>query len=125
MSGLIADRQSRARESIAGSCAVIQIASAIESLPSPDRSVIVGSCPPPVYVVMTAIVIATITDLRLFKIHNLLTIPLVLSGLVYHAATGGANGLLTSTVGMFTGFGIFFVFFLIGGMGGGDVKLMA
>ena len=35
----------------------------------------------PVIVVSIAILIATITDQRMFKIHNLLTIPLLISGL--------------------------------------------
>ena len=84
-----------------------------------------GVYPVPVLVVLAAVVIATITDLRMFKIHNLLTLPLVASGLIYHGVTGGPTGLGESVLGMLTGFGVFFLIYLIGGMGAGDVKLMA
>ena len=79
----------------------------------------------PALVVLVAALAAAVTDLRAFKIHNLLTLPLLVSGLVYHAAVGGKPGLLDSFLGMLFGFGILFLFYLLGGMGGGDVKLMA
>lgn len=79
----------------------------------------------PVVVVSIAILIATITDLRMFKIHNLLTIPLLISGLVYHGVVSGQDGFLSSVLGALFGFGILVLFFLIGGVGGGDVKLLA
>lgn len=79
----------------------------------------------PVAVVSIAILIATITDLRMFKIHNLLTIPLLLSGLLYHGLVTGPDGLLSSFFGVLFGFGVLVLFFLVGGIGGGDVKLLA
>jgi prepilin peptidase CpaA len=85
----------------------------------------VGTLPVPVVVVFAAVVIATITDLRMFKIHNFLTLPLVVSGLLYHGVNGGSPGLGESVLGMVAGFGVFFLIFLLGGMGAGDVKLMA
>lgn len=84
-----------------------------------------GVLPVPILVVLVAVVVATITDLRLFKIHNVLTLPLIAFGLVYHGVTGGMSGLGESAIGMLAGFGVFFLIFLIGGMGAGDVKLMA
>jgi prepilin peptidase CpaA len=80
---------------------------------------------PPVAVVLAAALLATITDLRAFKIHNTLTLPLLVSGLVYHGVMGGSPALLSSVQGMLFGFAILFLFYLLGGMGGGDVKLMA
>ncbi len=84
-----------------------------------------GSLSIPLVVVMVAVLIATVTDVRSFKIHNLLTIPLLISGLVYHGITGGVDGLIHSVIGALFGFCILFMLFLMGGMGAGDVKLMA
>jgi prepilin peptidase CpaA len=81
--------------------------------------------PLPVAVILVAALIATATDLRAFKIHNALTLPLLLSGLVYHAAVERGAGLQGSVMGMLFGFALLFPFYLMGGMGGGDVKLMA
>src|SRR5262249_17115680 len=52
-------------------------------------------------------------------------LPLLLSGLVYHGMVGGGSAFAGSLLGMLFGFGILFVFYLMGGMGAGDVKLMA
>lgn len=79
----------------------------------------------PVGVVAVALAIATVTDLRMFKIHNLLTIPLLISGLLYHGLVTGSDGFLSSVLGALFGFGVLALFFLVGGVGGGDVKLLA
>ncbi len=79
----------------------------------------------PLAVVSVAVLIAAVTDLRAFKIHNLLTLPLLVSGLAYHWYVGGSDGLLASSLGALFGFGVLFIFFLVGGVGGGDVKLLA
>lgn len=81
--------------------------------------------PVPVVVVLASVAVATVTDLRTFKIHNRLTLPLLLSGLAYHGIVGGTDALLNSLLGAAFGFGVLFLFYLFGGMGGGDVKLMA
>jgi prepilin peptidase CpaA len=79
----------------------------------------------PLAVVLVTAVVAAMTDLWQFRIHNVLTLPLLLSGVVYHGVTGGLPGLLESLGGVCFGFGILFLFYIMGGMGGGDVKLMA
>jgi prepilin peptidase CpaA len=79
----------------------------------------------PVYVVVIAVVIAALTDVRSFRVHNALTLPLLVSGLVYHGIVGGPAGLVTSAYGAMIGLGLLFLIFLLGGMGGGDVKLLA
>ena len=43
----------------------------------------------PVLVASVAALIAAVTDVRSFKVYNSLTIPLLLSGLVYHGFVGG------------------------------------
>lgn len=76
-------------------------------------------------VVLVATLIAAATDLWKFKVYNALTVPLLLSGLIYHAATLGWIGLANSTMGFLFGFAILLMFYAMGGMGAGDVKLMA
>jgi Flp pilus assembly protein protease CpaA len=85
----------------------------------------VDSLPIPGLVVLAAVAVAAATDLRSFKIHNVLTLPLLACGLVYHGVVDGSAGLADSALGAVVGFSLFFFVFLLGGMGGGDVKLMA
>jgi prepilin peptidase CpaA len=79
----------------------------------------------PITVVLTATLIGTVTDLWRYKLYNLLTLPLLISGLIYHSAVGGSPGFGTSFLGALFGFSSLFLFHLMGGVGGGDVKLMA
>jgi prepilin peptidase CpaA len=81
--------------------------------------------PLPVYIVLGAALVAAVTDVWKFKVHNLLTLPVLVSGLIYHGFTGGLSGLGWSLLGVLFGFGLLFVFYLMGGMGAGDVKLLA
>jgi prepilin peptidase CpaA len=79
----------------------------------------------PLGVVTAAALAAGIIDLRTFKIPNRLTVPLLVSGVLYHLLLGSAGGLAASLTGAVFGFGIMFHFFLKGAMGAGDVKLLA
>jgi prepilin peptidase CpaA len=45
-------------------------------------------------------------------------------GLVYYGVTNGWDGLLFSFGGLALGMALFFILYLMGGMGAGDVKLM-
>ncbi|QGY38847.1 prepilin peptidase [Pseudodesulfovibrio cashew] len=72
-----------------------------------------------------ALLVATITDLKSQKIHNWLTFPLMLTGLIAHTVHGGLDGLALSAGGFALGLGLMIVPFLMGMMGAGDVKLMA
>jgi prepilin peptidase CpaA len=76
-------------------------------------------------VALVAALIAAVTDITRFKVYNLLTLPLLVAGLVYHGMMGGPGGLAMSVVGMVLGAAILLVFYVMGGMGAGDVKLMA
>lgn len=66
-----------------------------------------------------------VSDLRTGKIPNALTYPACAFGLVLGVAGGGFEGLLDSVGGLALAFVPFFVLYLAGGMGGGDVKMMA
>jgi prepilin peptidase CpaA len=70
-------------------------------------------------------VIAAVWDLKWRRIPNILTIPAVISGVAMHSVQSGRNGLVSSLLGMAIGGGILLVFYILGGMGAGDVKLMA
>jgi prepilin peptidase CpaA len=65
-----------------------------------------------------------VTDIRERRIPNLVTGPAVVAGLMLHAIYGGWRGLGDSVLAGLIAGGIFLIFFLAGGMGGGDVKLM-
>lgn len=63
-------------------------------------------------------------DLKERKIPNKITFTGILIGILFNIITGGWMGLLQSILGMFAGLAIFFIPFVMGGMGAGDVKLM-
>ncbi len=75
--------------------------------------------------VIVVSLVACVTDLRTRRIPNYLTFGAALAGFVTHALTGGMSGALASSAGWVTGLLIFLPFFALGGMGGGDVKLLA
>ncbi len=72
-----------------------------------------------------ALAIAVVWDLKERRIPNALTALLAVGGLVFHLATTGLPGLKFSLLGLAVGLGIFIVPYMLGGMGGGDVKLLA
>ena len=67
---------------------------------------------------------AAVCDWRTRRIPNRLTIPVFFLGLVYQVAFNGPAGLGDAGLGFAVGFGTLFVLWMIGGGGGGDVKLM-
>ncbi len=64
-------------------------------------------------------------DLRESRIPNVLTVTAALLGLIAHLITNGWYGLLTSLQGLLVGFILLLIPFLLGGIGGGDVKFLA
>ncbi|MFH1904165.1 MAG: A24 family peptidase [bacterium] len=71
------------------------------------------------------LVISLTTDLITHKIYNCVTFPAVAVGLLLSVWNHGISGLTSSMLGLAIGFSIFAVVFAFGGVGGGDVKLMA
>lgn len=69
--------------------------------------------------------IAAIYDIRYRRIPNWLTLPTLVVGIGYHLITGGLSGFVFALLGTFVGFAVLFIPYLFGGMGAGDVKLMA
>ncbi len=70
-------------------------------------------------------IVAAVTDIRERKVYNWLTYPLCVGGLVYHAIFSGWGGLAASVAGLLFGFFIILIPCFMGGVGAGDVKLMA
>lgn len=68
--------------------------------------------------------ISAYTDTRSRRIPNWLTVSAFLIGLVYQAVFHQWPGLADAGRAFAVGFGTFFVLWIIGGGGGGDVKLM-
>ena len=80
--------------------------------------------PVPIALILIAALIAGVTDVWKFKVYNILTLPLVLSGLLYHAMNGGASALAGSFLGALVGFALMIAVYAMGGMGAGDVKFV-
>jgi len=70
-------------------------------------------------------VAAIVDDLSRRRISNWIPGSAFVAGLVLHAIDGGWRGAGSALLGTITGAGVFLIFYLLGGMGGGDIKLMA
>ncbi|MBS1831174.1 MAG: prepilin peptidase [Acidobacteria bacterium] len=68
---------------------------------------------------------ATVEDLARREIPNWIPVAAVAGGVCASAWMDGWGGLGSSLLGTVLGFLVFLVFYLLGGMGGGDIKLMA
>jgi prepilin peptidase CpaA len=79
----------------------------------------------PVWFVTVTLVVAAVIDGYMLKVPNWITFPMVISGWVYSTAAFGLPGLGWSLVGTAVGLALLLPAYAIGGMGAGDVKLMA
>lgn len=75
--------------------------------------------------VLTIGLSASAFDVTTKRIPNVLTFGAAVSALAFHGVTGGLQGLGLSALGLVAGLAIFFPVFALGGMGAGDVKLLA
>jgi prepilin peptidase CpaA len=80
-------------------------------------------------IVMVSLVVVLVsamcTDIRSSRIPNWITLTAMGFALFLHAWFDGVPGALFSLGGLVTGLGLFLFFYLSGGIGAGDVKLMA
>lgn len=81
----------------------------------------------PVMIVALAVVLVTAigTDLRSSRIPNWLTFSAMAFALVGHVWLGGMPAMMFSLAGLAAGLGLFVIPYALGGIGAGDVKLMA
>lgn len=80
------------------------------------------------YVIAIAVVamvcVAAVTDLRERRIPNLVTLPAIALGLVFHAILPFGEGLLFALSGFALGVLLLILPYLLGGGGMGDIKLL-
>lgn len=82
----------------------------------------------PVWVVTITLIVAAIIDGMKLKVPNWITFPMIASGWIYCAAFSpyaGWEGLGLSLFGTAVGLAVLMPAYAVGGMGAGDVKLMA
>lgn len=79
----------------------------------------------PAWIVTITMVVAAVIDGRQLKVPNWLTFPMVISGVVYSSIAFGWEGFWASLVGATVGLLLLLPAYAIGGMGAGDVKLLA
>ena len=80
---------------------------------------------PQVWVAIVIGIAATVEDLTRRQVSNWICGAAFLAGIILHVISEGWRGGVSAMLGAVTGFGVFLIFYLLGGMGGGDVKLMA
>ena len=68
---------------------------------------------------------AVVDDLARRQISNWISCSAFAAGLILQTVQGGWRGAGSALLGTITGAAVFLIFYLLGGMGGGDVKLMA
>jgi prepilin peptidase CpaA len=78
-----------------------------------------------VWIAVLVGIAAVADDLARRKISNWISVAALAGGLGWQTGQYGWSGLGYGLAGAAVGFGVFLIFFLLGGMGGGDVKLMS
>jgi prepilin peptidase CpaA len=75
-------------------------------------------------ILVSLLLIACVTDIRSQRIPNWLTCSSVVAAMVYHGGAEGLPGLMPGIEGLALGIAFLLPFYMAGGMGAGDVKLM-
>ena len=75
-------------------------------------------------ILMAVLLISAIFDIRYRRIPNWLNFSAIIIGIVIHTMDAGGGGFILAFGGMLLGIGLLIIFYLAGGMGAGDVKLM-
>ncbi|MDA7977305.1 MAG: prepilin peptidase [Pirellulales bacterium] len=79
----------------------------------------------PIWVVTVVLVVAAVIDGWKLKVPNWVTFPFIISGWIYMGVADGWSGFGYSLLGTTVGLGLLLPLYAIGGMGAGDVKLLA
>jgi prepilin peptidase CpaA len=79
---------------------------------------------------MTLLILATaaisvVSDLRHRRVYNVVTMPAMAAGLALNALLDGPTGLLWALAGLLLAAALFLIPVALGGMGAGDLKLVA
>ena len=78
-----------------------------------------------IWLVTVTLIVAAVIDGYQLRVPNWLTYPLVFSGWIYSTLAFGWEGLVWSLLGTLLGLALLLPSYAIGGMGAGDVKLLA
>jgi prepilin peptidase CpaA len=78
-----------------------------------------------IWMVSVVLIVAAAIDGYKLKVPNWITFPLIISGWIYGGIAGGWEGLGASLAGTAVGLALLMPLYAIGGMGAGDVKLLA
>ena len=76
-------------------------------------------------ILVIILIICVITDIKERKIYNKVLFPSLILTLITHLLLGGWSNLYTSFMGFFIGLFILIIPYFLGGIGAGDVKLLA
>src|SRR6187431_3243575 len=82
----------------------------------------------PVWFVTITLIVAAVIDGLQLKVPNWITFPMIITGWIYSVALSpyaGWEGLMYSVLGTVVGLALLLPAYAIGGMGAGDVKLLA
>jgi prepilin peptidase CpaA len=82
----------------------------------------------PIWFVTVTLIVAAVIDGMQLKVPNWITFPMIVSGWIYSATLSpcaGWEGLMYSLIGTVIGLALLMPAYAIGGMGAGDVKLLA
>jgi prepilin peptidase CpaA len=79
----------------------------------------------PIWLVSAVLIVAAVIDGVELKVPNWLTYPMIISGWAFSLVAFGWDGFLWSLGGTLIGLALLLPFYAVGGMGAGDVKLLA
>lgn len=78
-----------------------------------------------IFVLFIILIVAVIMDMLFDKIYNEWILVSIVAGLSFAAWQGGRTGLLGAVISMIIPIIILYPLFMIGGLGAGDIKLLA
>jgi prepilin peptidase CpaA len=78
-----------------------------------------------IIILLVILFICLFTDIKSRKILNIVTLPTIIIGLLLNIYTAGFEGFLFSGKGFLVGLSLLLIPYMLGGIGAGDVKLMA
>ncbi len=79
----------------------------------------------PAWLVTAVLILAAVIDGIKLKVPNWVTFPMIIGGWLYSGVAFGWEGVGYSLLGTAVGLGLLLPLYAIGGMGAGDVKLLA
>lgn len=80
---------------------------------------------PVIHIAATYLVLVCFVDTFYSKIPNLCNLSLLAGAIIWNLWLSGGYGIVTVSLGLLVGFSLLVIPYLMGGMGGGDVKALA